>query len=63
MEQWKTACVVAGGGPAGMMLGYLLARSGVETILLEKHGDFFSSISAIFRRHASTLCSRLNGTS
>jgi len=33
-------CCVAGGGPAGMMLGYLLARSGVETVVLEKHADF-----------------------
>src|SRR5580692_10119841 len=33
------ACI-AGGGPAGMMLGYLLARSGVEVAVLEKHGDF-----------------------
>ncbi|MBU9765098.1 FAD-dependent oxidoreductase [Mycobacterium sp. TNTM28] len=41
MQHWKTTCVVAGGGPAGMMLGYLLARSGVQTILLEKHDDFF----------------------
>ena len=32
---------VVGGGPAGMMLGYLLARSGVQTLLVEKHGDFF----------------------
>jgi 2-polyprenyl-6-methoxyphenol hydroxylase-like FAD-dependent oxidoreductase len=36
----NTTCLVVGGGPAGMMLGYLLARSGVQTILLEKHGDF-----------------------
>src|SRR6476659_10114972 len=35
-----TRCVVAGGGPAGMMLGYLLARSGVDVLVLEKHGDF-----------------------
>src|SRR5690242_897054 len=35
-----TRCVVAGGGPAGMMLGYLLARSGVDVVVLEKHGDF-----------------------
>jgi 2-polyprenyl-6-methoxyphenol hydroxylase-like FAD-dependent oxidoreductase len=34
-------CVVAGGGPAGMMLGVLLARAGVRVIVLEKHGDFF----------------------
>jgi 2-polyprenyl-6-methoxyphenol hydroxylase-like FAD-dependent oxidoreductase len=40
MNEWKTTCLVAGGGPAGMMLGYLLARSGVQTILVEKHGDF-----------------------
>jgi 2-polyprenyl-6-methoxyphenol hydroxylase-like FAD-dependent oxidoreductase len=41
MDRWKTTCLVAGGGPAGMMLGYLLARSGVQTLLVEKHGDFF----------------------
>jgi len=33
-------CCIVGGGPAGMMLGYLLARAGVDTIVLEKHGDF-----------------------
>lgn len=33
-------CCVAGGGPAGMMLGYLMARAGVKTLVLEKHGDF-----------------------
>jgi 2-polyprenyl-6-methoxyphenol hydroxylase-like FAD-dependent oxidoreductase len=41
IETWQTGCLVVGGGPAGMMLGYLLARSGVQTILVEKHGDFF----------------------
>jgi 2-polyprenyl-6-methoxyphenol hydroxylase-like FAD-dependent oxidoreductase len=40
MIKWKTTCLVVGGGPAGMMLSYLLARSGVQTILVEKHGDF-----------------------
>jgi 2-polyprenyl-6-methoxyphenol hydroxylase-like FAD-dependent oxidoreductase len=40
MEIWQTTCLVAGGGPAGIMLAYLLARSGVQTILVEKHGDF-----------------------
>ncbi|MGH3826215.1 MAG: FAD-dependent oxidoreductase [Pseudonocardiaceae bacterium] len=36
----RTTCVVIGGGPAGMMLGLLLARAGVEVTVLEKHGDF-----------------------
>jgi len=35
-----TRCCVAGGGPAGMMVGFLLARAGVDVIVLEKHGDF-----------------------
>lgn len=34
-------CCIAGGGPAGMMLGYLLARSGIEVAVLEKWADFF----------------------
>ncbi|MFL6259444.1 MAG: FAD-dependent oxidoreductase [Thermoanaerobaculia bacterium] len=37
----RTTCCVAGGGPAGMMLGFLLARAGVEVTVLEKHADFF----------------------
>jgi 2-polyprenyl-6-methoxyphenol hydroxylase-like FAD-dependent oxidoreductase len=37
----NTTCCVVGGGPAGVMLGYLLARSGIRVIVLEKHGDFF----------------------
>ena len=36
-----TRCCIVGGGPAGMILGYLLGRAGVETIVLEKHADFF----------------------
>lgn len=35
-----TRCCIAGGGPAGMMLGLLLARAGVPVTVLEKHGDF-----------------------
>ncbi|HKD26196.1 MAG TPA: FAD-dependent oxidoreductase [Xanthobacteraceae bacterium] len=35
-----TRCCIAGGGPAGMMLGFLLARAGVEVVVLEKHPDF-----------------------
>ena len=37
----KTQCCIAGGGPAGVMLGYLLARQGVQVVVLEKHADFF----------------------
>ena len=37
----ETACCIVGGGPAGVMLGYLLARRGVEVTVLEKHKDFF----------------------
>ncbi|MFE7802095.1 FAD-dependent oxidoreductase [Nocardia sp. NPDC057440] len=36
----QAQCVVVGGGPAGMMLGLLLARSGVEVTVLEEHRDF-----------------------
>jgi len=39
-QQIRTTCCIVGGGPAGMMLGLLLARSGVEVTVLEKHGDF-----------------------
>jgi 2-polyprenyl-6-methoxyphenol hydroxylase-like FAD-dependent oxidoreductase len=37
----KTRCCIVGGGPAGMMLGYLLGRAGVDVLVLEKHADFF----------------------
>ena len=33
-------CCIVGGGPAGLMLGYLFARSGVRVVIIEKHGDF-----------------------
>jgi 2-polyprenyl-6-methoxyphenol hydroxylase-like FAD-dependent oxidoreductase len=39
-ERLQTRCVIAGGGPAGMMAGYLLARAGVQVAVLEKHADF-----------------------
>src|SRR2546426_1609510 len=39
-EPWCQICI-AGGGPAGMMLGLLLARSGIRVKVLEKHSDFF----------------------
>jgi 2-polyprenyl-6-methoxyphenol hydroxylase-like FAD-dependent oxidoreductase len=40
-EILQTTCCLVGGGPAGMMLGYLLARTGVQVTVLEKHRDFF----------------------
>jgi 2-polyprenyl-6-methoxyphenol hydroxylase-like FAD-dependent oxidoreductase len=36
----QTRCCIVGGGPAGMMLGLLLARGGVPVTVLEKHADF-----------------------
>ena len=39
-ESLQTRCCIAGGGPAGMMLGVLLARAGVDVVVLEKHADF-----------------------
>jgi 2-polyprenyl-6-methoxyphenol hydroxylase-like FAD-dependent oxidoreductase len=39
-ETVTTTCAIAGGGPAGMMLGFLLARAGVDVLVLEKHADF-----------------------
>jgi 2-polyprenyl-6-methoxyphenol hydroxylase-like FAD-dependent oxidoreductase len=39
-EKIRVQCCVVGGGPAGMMLGFLLARAGVSVAVLEKHGDF-----------------------
>jgi 2-polyprenyl-6-methoxyphenol hydroxylase-like FAD-dependent oxidoreductase len=40
MKTMSVRCCIAGGGPAGMMLGLLLARAGVEVAVLEKHADF-----------------------
>ena len=37
----STTCAVVGGGPAGMVLGLLLARAGIEVTVFEKHVDFF----------------------
>lgn len=53
-EKSRFQCCIVGGGPAGMMLGFLLARAGVEVLVLEKHADFLRD----FRGdtvHASTL--------
>jgi 2-polyprenyl-6-methoxyphenol hydroxylase-like FAD-dependent oxidoreductase len=39
-EQLSTRCCVVGGGPCGLMLGFLLARAGVDVVVIEKHADF-----------------------
>jgi 2-polyprenyl-6-methoxyphenol hydroxylase-like FAD-dependent oxidoreductase len=41
METINTRCVISGGGPAGIMLGFLLARQGIDVVVLEKWPDFF----------------------
>lgn len=41
IELASTQCCIAGGGPAGIMAGLLLARAGVDVLVLEKHADFF----------------------
>tara|TARA_R110002020_G_scaffold134895_3_gene301263 strand:- start:6972 stop:8189 length:1218 start_codon:yes stop_codon:yes gene_type:complete len=39
-DELQTSCVIAGAGPAGLMLGFLLARAGVDVVVVEKHPDF-----------------------
>ena len=39
-DEISVKCCIAGGGPAGMMLGLLLARAGIDVLVLEKHADF-----------------------
>jgi 2-polyprenyl-6-methoxyphenol hydroxylase-like FAD-dependent oxidoreductase len=41
VESVSATCCIVGGGPAGIMLGFLLARAGVDVLVLEKHRDFF----------------------
>src|SRR5271156_491793 len=53
-EQVRIPCCIAGGGPAGMILAYLLARAGVEVIVLEKHADFLRDFRGD-TLHPSTL--------
>src|ERR1051325_282611 len=40
VQTLSTTCAIAGGGPAGMMLGLLLARAGIDVTVFEKHPDF-----------------------
>ena len=51
-EVISTHCCIVGGGPCGLMLGFLLARAGIDIVVLEKHEDFFARFS---RRYHSSL--------
>ena len=53
-EMMSVRCCIAGGGPAGMMLGLLLARAGVDVLVLEKHADFLRDFRGD-TLHPSTL--------
>src|SRR5207237_828643 len=53
-EVIRTTCCIAGGGPAGMVLGWLLARAGVNVVVLEKHADFLRDFR-VDTIHPSTL--------
>ena len=46
---FETRCCIAGGGPAGMMLGVLLARAGIPVVVLEKHARFPPRLSRRYR--------------
>src|SRR6266404_4203649 len=54
LSEIRTRCVIVGGGPAGMMAGYLLARAGVGVVVLEKHSDFNRDFRGV-TIHPSTL--------
>jgi 2-polyprenyl-6-methoxyphenol hydroxylase-like FAD-dependent oxidoreductase len=53
-ETLSVQCCIAGGGPAGMMLGLLLARAGVSVLVVEKHPEFFRDFRGD-TLHPSTL--------
>src|SRR5262244_481449 len=49
-----TRCSIVGGGPGGMMLGFLFARAGIDVVVLEKHADFLRDFRGD-TLHPSTL--------
>ncbi len=50
METVRTRCCIVGGGPAGVMTGFLLARAGVDVTVLEKRADSATSAATPFTR-------------
>ena len=56
LEVLETNCCVVGGGPAGIMLGYLLARNGVHVTVLEKHRISFAISAATRCTHPRSRC-------
>lgn len=50
----RTTCCIAGGGPAGMMFGLLLARAGIDVVVMERHDDFLRDFRGD-TLHPSTL--------
>lgn len=46
-DSGETSCLIVGGGPAGMMLGLLLARRGIDVTLMEKHADFLRDFRGV----------------
>lgn len=54
VETLQVRCCIVGGGPAGMMLGFLLARTGIDVVVLEKHADFLRDFRGD-TLHPSTL--------
>src|SRR5437667_3895618 len=53
MEPLSTRCCIVGGGPAGMMLGLLLARAGIDVVVLEKHADFLRDFRGDTLHHST----------
>src|SRR5258708_28789994 len=62
LETLVVQCCIAGGGPAGMMLGYLLARAGVKTVVVEKHAEEDSPASCLQGRLRDRKSTRLNSS-